>query len=76
MLNSIIRMFKGETIFLQTTAPEKYTTGSVILVDVGPNGKALFRVTGTVRNGNSILHAVWGKERATSITGGQRPEAS
>ena len=74
MLNSILRTLKGETIFLKTTSPEKYTLGSVIAIDVGPQGKSLFRVTGVTSSHNSVLYSIWGKERATSMGGGRHSE--
>ena len=71
MITSIFRLFKGETIFLQTTVPQKYSVGSVIAIDVGKMDKSMFRVTAVTKSTKSSLHSVWGTELVTSVAGGK-----
>lgn len=60
MLTDILRILKGETVFAKTVSPRKYRVGSVVMIDVGGLDKALFRVTGVVKDSKSELHSVWG----------------
>lgn len=66
MIGNILRILKGETVFVKTRSPRKYNVGSVVLIDVGSFDKALFKVTAVVEDSDSGLFSVWGTHLITS----------
>ena len=73
MIGNILRILKGETVFVKTGSPRKYNVGSVVLINVGSLEKAAFRVTAVVQDNNSDLFSVWGNLVTTDVEDKELP---